>query len=200
MVSLPLPLLLLLLLLALGRPVVPSGPATSAGSSPPPTAGSVSAATPVLVAATQTSILWYPLNSATLHGADGASAILMRAQSCPDVNTNTTDSAFVSYSNGSAWSELGSQPVQERLCYPYPLSSRSSVMCLPSVDAGHVPGVALAAARREPCQGPQPHGAKTAAKCRIAPCLTTSPCTPASRDAQPAAWLAMAVHRRCRPP
>ena len=136
MVSLPLPLLLLLLLLALGRPVVPSGPATSAGSSPPPTAGSVDAATPVLVAATQTSILWYPLNSATLHGADGASAILMRAQSCPDVNTNTTDSAFVSYSNGSAWSELGSQPVQERLCYPYPLSSRSSVMCLPSVDAG----------------------------------------------------------------
>ena len=97
---------------------------------------SVRGAVPVLVAATQTQILWYPLNSATLTNADGLSAILMRAQSCPDVNTNTTDTAFVSYTNGSSWALLGPQPVQERLCYPFPPSSTIQVMCLPSVDAG----------------------------------------------------------------
>jgi hypothetical protein len=98
-------------------------------------AASVRGAVPVLVAATQTQILWYPLNSATLN-ADGVSAILMRAQSCPDVNTNTTDTAFVSYDNGSSWALLGPQPVQERICYPFPPGSTDQVMCLPSVDAG----------------------------------------------------------------
>ena len=108
----------------------------SAELGPPPWAARVSGAVPVLVAATQTEILWYPLNSATVRDAEGNTAILMRAQSCPDVNTNTTDTAFVSYTNGSSWASLGPQPVQERLCYPYPPGSASSVMCLPSVDAG----------------------------------------------------------------
>ena len=112
-------------------------PATaSQGTSLP--AAMVRGATPVLVAATQTEILWYPLNSATLTSSDGAdSAILMRAQTCPDVNTNTTDSAFVSYDNGSSWALLGPQPVQERICYPFPPGAVDSVMCLPSIDEGH---------------------------------------------------------------
>ena len=67
----------------------------------PPYPATVSAGVPTLVAATQTQILWYPLLSYTFTSPGGHPAILMRAQSCGDVNTDTTDTAFVSYDDGS---------------------------------------------------------------------------------------------------
>jgi hypothetical protein len=102
----------------------------------PPYPATVSAGVPTLVAATQTQILWYPLLSHTFTSPGGHPAILMRAQSCGDVNTDTTDTAFVSYNNGSSWALLGPQAVQERLCYEYPPGEPSSAMCLPSTNAG----------------------------------------------------------------
>ena len=62
----------------------------------------VQAAAPVLVAETQSEILWYPLNSHTLYDSDVA-AIFVRAQTSPDVDLVTTDAGFVSYDNGTTW-------------------------------------------------------------------------------------------------
>ena len=118
-------------------------------AAPLPPLATVSAGVPTLVAATQTQILWYPLLSHTFISPAGNPAILTRAQSCGDVNTDTTDTAFVSYDNGSSWALLGPQPAQERLCYEYPPGEPSSAICLPSTNAGlamqstAAPGVAV---------------------------------------------------------
>ena len=50
----------------------------------------------------------------------------MRAQTSPDVDTNTTDTAFVSHDNGSHWAALGPQGEQER-------TGEGSVILAPSV-------------------------------------------------------------------
>ena len=109
-----------------------------------PRAAVVRAGAPVLVAETQQDILWYPLNSHTLTSGNGvagtarAAAILVRAQTSPDVNTNTTDAAFASYDNGSTWAPLGPQGMQERICYGHPPGATASVMCLQSADHSQV--------------------------------------------------------------
>jgi hypothetical protein len=110
---------------------------TSSSSAPTTTQLRVTLSPPTLVAATQTEILWYPLNGHKLQPKEngGPAAMLIRAQTSGDVNTGTTDAAFVSYTDGSSWAAAGPQPAQLRTCYPYPPTDPSTALCLPTINA-----------------------------------------------------------------
>jgi hypothetical protein len=119
-------------------------------ATPPSELSLVPDAVPSLVAETS-ALLYYPLlqhvfHTATSGNSSGASveptaAILLRAQTSPDVDVPCSDSTFVSY-DGRTWQptvpESGTSKygphVQKRLCYAYPpsISGRSdSALCLP---------------------------------------------------------------------
>lgn len=94
---------------------------------------------PVLVAQAST-LLYYPMLQHVFHN-NTASAILLRAQTSPDVDIPCADATFVSYTGGETWQpsapEVGTSKygphVQKRVCYPYPPSNLDgdSALCLP---------------------------------------------------------------------
>ena len=102
---------------------------------------------PTLVAEAS-SLLYYPLLQHTFFGTSSSSpmpaAILLRAQTSPDVDVPCSDATFVSYDAGRSWRastpETGTGKygphVQKRACFPFPLSPgrgtpTDSALCLP---------------------------------------------------------------------
>ena len=117
--------------------------------------------TPVLVAQAGT-LLYYPLLQHVFGNHSSDPAILLRAQTSPDVDVPCADATFVSFDSGATWQpsapEVGTSKygphVQKRVCYPYPLSSSitpgedsagDSALCLPYARDAAVnsPGAAL---------------------------------------------------------
>lgn len=106
------------------------------------TSVSVTAEPPVLVGERTGSRLFFPLlqyrlpalaAAGSAHGTtEAASAavdgpIMLRAQTSPDAEGSAaspnTDAVFISSTDGRNWSYVGDEPVQKRMCHPYPLSA-----------------------------------------------------------------------------
>ena len=95
-------------------------------------------------------LLYFPMLSHRFVEAGGASeAILLRAQTSPDLDLPCSDATFVSYDNGSSWAPTGRRncaqgscvAVQKRVCYPYPPGAADRALCLPYArDVGAPPG------------------------------------------------------------
>jgi hypothetical protein len=144
-----------------------SGPKSAALPSVGGAVLSLVAERPVVVASAST-LLYYPMNQHVFldHSGAGPPAIMLRAQTSPDVDLPCADTAFVSYTNGSSWQpgplEVGTGKygahVQKRVCYANPAAGggdgmTDTALCLPYArDAtANCHDARLSAAQRTRC-------------------------------------------------
>jgi hypothetical protein len=105
------------------------------GSSAPPPAVQVGAGPPVMVGNRTGQRLWFP-NTMVALGGD-ARVVMLRAQTTSDLD-NASDAVFISRDLGTSWRHFSDEPVQKRMCTPYPLElvggdndATSADLCIP---------------------------------------------------------------------